>query len=399
MNVRRSTLMLLVSASLFLTIHARAGEECTSAVISPAGSTTGSAVLWKNRDTDSLSNKVVYVRETPYSYLALVNHDSPSGRQAWTGLNSAGFAIMNTVAYNLPEKSGETKDLEGLIMADALRTCATIEDFEKFLQANLGPDLGALTNFGVIDASGKAFLYEVHNHGFKKIDAAAAPEKYIVNTNFARSGDEGTGAGYLRFDRAKQLFASLPAGPVDPFMILTRFSRDTGHTLLNSPSPDEWKKRSASKPLWLDGRHTIDRPDTSAAVVIVGRNPADPDSVATMWVIPGEPLTAIALPLWVEAGRSPEPLWNGEKAPLWQESMRIKQLIHPFAESDKKEYLLASKLDNSEGTGYLPSILREEAGVVSATKEFLKAKHSPAELAEFQDRMAARAMTAMRAVK
>lgn len=397
MNVRSIFLGLVLTLSFALTV--RAGEECTSVVISPAGSTTRSAVLWKNRDTSALSNKVVFVRESPYNYLALVNHDSASGRQAWTGLNSAGFAIMNSVAYNLPEKSGETKDLEGLIMADALRTCATIDDFEKLLQANLGPDFGALTNFGVIDASGKAFLYEVHNHGFKKLDAAAPPEKYIVNTNFARSGEEGTGAGYLRFERAKQLFASLPAGPVDPFTILTRFSRDTGHTLLNNPAPVEWKKRSASNPLWLDGRHTIDRPDTSATVVIIGRNPDDPRSIATMWVIPGEPLTAIALPLWVEAARSPEPFWNGEKAPLWQESARIKQLIHPFTESDKKEYLLVSKLDNAEGTGYLPSLLREEAGIVKETNEFLKSNHSAEELAAFQGRMAERVLKAMTGVK
>jgi hypothetical protein len=30
-------------------------------------------MLWKNRDTDNLSNKVVFVREAPFSYLALVD--------------------------------------------------------------------------------------------------------------------------------------------------------------------------------------------------------------------------------------------------------------------------------------------------------------------------------------
>lgn len=374
-------------------------EQCTSAVLSPAASATGGAVLWKNRDTDTLSNKVVFVRETPHSYLALVNYDAASGRQAWTGLNSAGFAIMNTVAYNLPEKSGEMKDLEGLIMADALRTCATVADFETFLQANLGRDLGALTNFGVIDAAGKAFIYEVHNHGFQKIDAAAAPEKYLVNTNFARTGESGEGAGYLRYDRATQLFKALPAGPVDPFTILTRFSRDTGHALLRHPAQSEWKQMPATPESWIHTRHTINRPDTSTAVVIVGRNPADPASIATMWVIPGEPLTAVAVPLWVEAGRSPELLWKGEKSALWEESKRIRKLIRPLPEKEKEEYLLVSKLDNAAGTGYLPKLLETEADIVRETSAFLKTPHTPVELAEFQDRMAARALTAMQAVK
>jgi len=374
-------------------------EQCTSAVLSPGGSVTGGAVLWKNRDTGILSNKVVFVRETPYSYLGLVNHDAASGRQVWTGLNSAGFAIMNTVAYNLPQRAGELQDLEGIIMADALRSCATVEDFEQYLQANLGPDLGARANFGVIDGAGKAFLFEVHNHGFRKFDAAATAGKYLVVTNFARSGETDAGAGYLRFERASELFRALPPGPVDFRTILTRFSRDCGHTLLRNPDPKEWKKFPAEAELWLHSRHTLNRTDTSAAVVIVGKNPADPYSVATMWVIPGEPLTAVAVPLWVEAGRSPEPLWKGDKAPLWDESARIKRIIRPIAETDKEEYLLVSKLDNADGTGYLPKMLEAEAGILRETEAFLKTRPTLSDRAEFQDRMAARALAAMQAVK
>ena len=132
------------------------GEQCTSAVIQPAGSTTGGPVLWKNRDTDVLSNKVVFVDEQPYDYLCLANFDAPSGRSCWAGLNSEGFAIINTVAYNLPEPGGEMEDLEGLIMADALRSCRTVADFEAYLSANPGRDLGSLANFGVLDAEGGA---------------------------------------------------------------------------------------------------------------------------------------------------------------------------------------------------------------------------------------------------
>ena len=110
-------LRLLIAGSFLLAAPAVFGEnraeQCTAAVISPAASAAGGAVLWKNRDTAVLSNKVVFVRETPYSYAALINAEGASGRQAWAGLNSAGFAVMNTVAYNLPQKSGELQDLEG----------------------------------------------------------------------------------------------------------------------------------------------------------------------------------------------------------------------------------------------------------------------------------------------
>ncbi len=46
-------------------------EECTSAVLGPAATVSGAPVLWKNRDTNTLSNRVVFVDERPYSYLCL----------------------------------------------------------------------------------------------------------------------------------------------------------------------------------------------------------------------------------------------------------------------------------------------------------------------------------------
>jgi len=376
-----------------------AGEECTSAVVISTASKTGAPLLWKNRDTDVLSNRVVFVRDVPHSYLGLVNVSTPNGRQVFAGLNSAGFAIMNTVAYNLPKQSGEMEDLEGIVMADALRTCATVEEFERYLQAGLGPDLGSWANFGAIDSSGKAWLFEVHNHGYQRLDAAAAEAGYLLNTNFARSGAEGKGAGYLRFERAERLFSKFPRGGVDPRTILTRFTRDLGHVLLRQPGLDEARATPSETELWAFTRDCINRPSTSAAAVIVGRNPADAHSVATMWVIPGEPVTAIAVPVWVEAGASPAPLWEGEEAPLWRESLRIKRIIHPKPEGNKKEYLDLTRLENADGTGFLPALLAAEAAIVDETEQFLKRAHTAEELRTFQDAMAARALATLQSIR
>ena len=378
---------------------AQTREQCTTAIISPAASADHVPVLWKNRDTGSLSNKVVYVGDTPYSYLGLVNADAPGGRHVFAGLNSAGFGIMNSVAYNLPRKSGEMEDLEGIIMADALRTCRGVEDFERYLQTNLGPDLGSWANFGVIDADGKAYIFEVHNHGYEKLDADAAESKYLVNTNFSRSGEEGEGAGYLRFERASRLFAGFAPGQVDYRTILTRFTRDLGHVLLDQPTLAEARGTSQDQDLWLFNRDCINRPSTAAAVVIVGKDPSDPASVATMWVIPGEPVTAIAVPVWVEAGSSPAPLWDGEQAPMWGESLRIKDIIHPMSEGNKGDYLNLTRLDNADGSGFLPLILETEADIIAETLEFLAGSHSSDEYASFQNRMAERALATLKAIQ
>jgi hypothetical protein len=388
---------ILVIALLLTAVRPFPAPGCTTAVISPLAGSGGRPVLWKNRDSDFPNNKVIYVREAPYSYVALVNAEDRSGRWAYAGLNSAGFAIFNSVAYNLPERSGEMKDLEGTIMADALRTCSTVDDFERYIQENLGPSLGSLANFGVLDAEGGAALFEVSNHTCKKYLAADAPEKYIVNTNFARSGETGTGAGYLRFERASQLFREPPAGGITPQWILSRVSRDTGHVLVKQLSFPEFRSVSAAKPVWIATRDTIDRDATSAAVVVSGRKPGEENSLATFWVQLGEPLFTVAVPLWLEAGTVPAELQLGEKAPICLEAGRLKRLARPYPESDRREYLDASRLDNREGTGFLPGLLKAEREILSLTEAFLKARRSPDELAAFQERMAQKALAALRA--
>ena len=74
-------------------------RACSTAVFGPAATADGAPLLWKNRDTDVLSNKVVFVPEKPFSYLGLVNAEETSGRSVYAGLNAEGFAIFNSVAY------------------------------------------------------------------------------------------------------------------------------------------------------------------------------------------------------------------------------------------------------------------------------------------------------------
>jgi hypothetical protein len=391
-----SSLLLLVIVLLVgLPLPSRG---CTTAVISPGANREGRPMLWKNRDTDILNNKVIFVSESPYSYLALVNAEDRSGRWVYVGLNSAGFAIFNSVAYNLPANGREMKDMEGTIMADALRKCSSVADFENYIQENLGPSLGSLANFGVLDAQGGAALFEVSNRAYKKYLAADFPEKYIINTNFARSGEAETGAGYLRFERASQLFRQIIPGQISHSQILSQFSRDTGHPLVQQPAFSQFKNISGKKPFWIATRDTIDRNSTAAAMVVCGRIPSQKNSLATLWVMLGEPLFTIAVPMWVEAAVSATPFYQGEKAAMYVESKRIKKIARPYSEIDRCDYLDATRLDNREGTGFLPRLLQTEKKIFDLTEEFLKLPHTPAELAAFQEQMAAKALAALRAI-
>lgn len=182
-------------------------------------------------------------------------------------------------------------------------------------------------------------------------------------------------------------------------VILSNFTRDIGHVLLKTPDLGDLGEIPAGEDRWMNSSDCISRQITASAVVMVGRKPGDSLSVATLWVIPGQPLAAIAVPVWVEAGCSPEALSNGTDAALWTESLRIKNLLWPYKERDKINYANLSKLDNASGTGFLPVLRRTENEIISLTEEFLKKKHSTAEFAAFQNQMAEKALETMRGIK
>ncbi len=299
-------------------------QECTTGIFAGESTADGRPMLWKNRDTDQLSNKVVFVEDKPYNYLGVVNAEDTDGRMVWAGVNAVGFAVANSVAYNLPQKSGEQADLEGIIMSDALRTCETLADFERFLGRSLGPDLGSRANFLAMDAKGGAAIFETHNHGFTRVDASTSPTHYLANTNFSRSGAADQGAGYLRFDRETALLEAAKPGTFTPAWVLQTAARDLGHALISHPAREDWNKLPADRPVWIHTNYTINRASTANVVVVHGVKPGEDPRRTTMWVALGEPVCSIAVPLWVSAGTPPAATWEGATAALTAESMRLK---------------------------------------------------------------------------
>jgi len=395
----RIALMAVIAAGLGLHLSAGSGsEECTTLVATGAATASGGPLLWKNRDTGTLSNKVILVTEHPYSFLALIDADDIVGRAAWAGINTAGFAIANSASYNLPQPAGEAQEQDGVVMAEALRTCRTVGDLEQLIARRQGKRLGVRSNFFAIDADGGAAIIETHNHGYTRYDASAFPGQRLANTNFSRSGGENEGSGYLRFDRESQLLRTVAAEPLDAATVFRLLARDLSHPLVRHPSREEWKLLPADTPYWIHSNYTIDRPSTAAAVVIQGVRPGQDPAHSTMWVALGEPVTTIAVPLWVAAGVPPEEVWQGKDAPITTEALRLKGLLRPLKSREKAEYLDLTRLDNVSGTGWLPGLLAVERDIVSETEVLLKKRPTPAELAVFQKAMASRAHAALKAV-
>ncbi|MGD1047206.1 MAG: hypothetical protein ABR899_00465 [Candidatus Krumholzibacteriaceae bacterium] len=390
---------LLLILSLAATVTDARADECSTAIITSAATVDARPILWKNRDTDHLSNMVVFVNDAPYSYLGIVDADDPSGRRVWVGLNAAGFAIMNTVAYNLPKKAGEAEDLEGVIMADALRLCKTVDDFESYIKRNTGRALGSQANFGVIDAAGGAADFEVHNNGYKRLNVADEPQKYLLVTNFARSGEAGKGRGLVRFDRLTELFRAKTDAKYSVTDVLETFARDTRNPILANPGPAKKEKLPAGKPYYIYTQQTIDRASTAAAVVLQDVVPGKDPKDATMWVILGEPVTGIAVPLWVEAGEVPPELFGEGAAPINQECMRLKTLMRPWKDDERVDYLDLTKLDNGAGGGWLALLVKKEQDIVKRTEAFLATNPGKAEKAAFQRQIASEVLQTLKGIQ
>ena len=389
--------LLLIALTGIAAWSADDAEECTSLVATGAGTVDGASLLWKNRDNPSeLSNKVVLVEDKPYNYLALVDGEPGNGRLAWASLNSIGFAVANTATDNLPPS--EPSGSPSILMGDAARTCATVDEFEEFLQHNFGRNRGTRSNFLAVDAKGAAAIFETHANGFKRLNAVDAPEQYLGNTNFSRSGTADQGHGYLRFDREAVLLKAAPAGRLSVDYVLQVMARDLGHPLLHHPERAEWRTFAPDTPVWLHTNYTIDRPSTASAVVIHNVKPGEDPRRATMWVILGEPLTSVAVPLWVAAGTPPAELWEGKEAALLRESARLKNLLRPLKSAERREYLDVTRLDNAAGSGWLPTTLAAERETFTQADDLLKRNPSVAELAAFEKSAAARTLALLRKI-
>ena len=178
---------------------------CTTFLISGKYTADGKPILFKNRDSDQKQNSLAFFNDGRYKYIALVSGEEDWNKSVWGGYNEAGFAIINSNAYN--NNIGDTskfKNQEGLIMKLALQKCISLKDFEKLLDS-LPKPMGLNANFGVIDAYGGAAFYETGNYDFKKYDVndkAIAPNGFLVRTNHSMRGDLTKGYGFCRYNTA-----------------------------------------------------------------------------------------------------------------------------------------------------------------------------------------------------
>ncbi len=189
-------------------------QECTIGVAAGRATVDGRPLLWKVRDQPAAPNNEVYYNGSlAHRFVAVVDANGRDASSAWLGVNEHGFAVLNANVEDLANAKAPLAN--GGFMREALGGCRSVAEFVALLDStNGGRDTHG--NFGVIDSTGAAFMFEVSPDTFWSYDTEADPRGFIVRTNFACHDTAGTGIhglpGEKRFVRAQNYVGDLAAG-------------------------------------------------------------------------------------------------------------------------------------------------------------------------------------------
>jgi len=371
----KKILFLIMVSSLYAMVNE--ATACTTFIISGKHTADGRPILYKHRDTGTPDNALVYFTDGKYPYIGLVDATSTGMSMVWGGYNSAGFAIMNSAAYN--NNIGDTAkliDREGIVMKLALQQCATLADFEKML-TELPKPLGVDANFGVIDASGGAAYYETGQQGFKKIDAndpAVAPFGYLIRTNHSFTGVIDKGSGYIRYaTAANAMNIAAAVNRLDPQYLLNSISRNLTHSL-TKVNLREAIPADDSQPDFRSFDDFIPRYSTASVIMVVGAKNGEEPSNTMMWTVLGFPLVTVAVPVWLSAGKELPRLLSMKDdfhAPLCDAAMKLKSQCFPIVRGSGYKYINLAAVINAENTGIMQQIEPVENEIFTRTRELM----------------------------
>lgn len=337
---------------------------CTSAVISGKYTKDGRPLLWKHRDTRNLLNKMVFINSGKYSFTGVANSTDSLNKNIWYGINSEGFAIMNTASYNINYDTIKEMGGEGVFMKRALEECADINDFEQLLRS-LEQPTKLSANFGVIDAKGGAAYFEVGNFKIEKIDVndpKVAPFGFVIRTNYSFTGDKVfDGHGYIRYETAERIMMkAVKENNLTAKTIIHELSRSLKHSLTGI---DLYKystipENRVTNVFFLD---FIPRKSTASVAVIQGVRKGEDPAYTTMWTVLGWPLSTVCIPVWNNPDVGLPKIFNYDNrlknSPMCFLGMEVKKSAYPYRwKGHSENYIDINKLVNADHTGCIQII-------------------------------------------
>ncbi len=367
-------ILFLSIVAIVLSIDAIA---CTSAIFSGKTTKDGRPLMWKNRDTGELNNRLENFRGPIYSYTALVNSPDSKG-ETWAGSNEAGFCIMNTASYNLAVEKLKEVDGEGVLMAKALGVCKNLKDFENFLDTLKRP-MPIEANFGVIDADGGAAYYEVNSRTWSKTDVNdphVAPQGYVVYSNYSYTGRYDAGMGYVRFATADNTINKAIARhiPITPKWIMDNLSRSFYHSVLDV---DLVKSNiTAATDGWFIDQDFIPRKSTSAVSIFQGVKKGEDPKNTIFWCALGYGPLAVTIPVFMKYQILPDVMVKHTEEPynseLCDAVLKVKEEVFPIKRGNGSKYFRFGKLYNKDGNGYMQQLSSVENSIFDAAESLIE---------------------------
>lgn len=316
------------------------GEACTSAIVSAKASADGRPFIWKHRDTGTEHNFLERVAsEGCLTFVGLFNGGDSLLRDAWMGMNEAGFMIINTASYNLAPDTARFVDNEGVVMRRALETCRSVEDFCNLLDTFPKP-MGVQANFGVLDSNGDGGYFETDDYGYTPyLLSDSVP--VLIRTNFSVSGNDTDGMGYIRYRNACDLLGEPPYAPA---MFVDGLSKSFYHSLLGRDMSAEAEGR------WVIDQDFIPRYSSSASIVVVnGLSDRDSDLMTALLGYP--PVAESHVVRVDDVPDDVRPVAEGWRAPACNRAIERKRRVFPIGRGSGKHYI---------DMDYLRPLLRRE---------------------------------------
>ncbi len=287
--------------------------ECTTGIASGAATVDGRPLLWKNRDLGGGINQEFHYKDYgPFPYISITYAGETD--EYYGGINAVGFAVENSNSYNLPagvwQNGWGWGDDDGFIMAQALATCRTVDDFQRFLDSTNVDGRTLNCNYGAFDAYGGAAMFETAGFTYTRFDAIDAPGGFLVRSNYSYSGNSPdrpqSSWGPHRHNAAYQLFRSaVESGGLTVHYIIQRVCRDLSIETLN-PYPLPFDGYYDVYPYGcIPNNEAVCRSTTRGVMVAQGVRPGEPPENTILWSMAGSPLTSVAIPVWVRAGEVP----------------------------------------------------------------------------------------------
>lgn len=341
---------------------------CTSVIVSGRVTKDGRPMIYKNRDTSTLHNMTLVVQGRVYRYIGLVNAEDTAPVNVWGGHNEAGFAIINTAAYNLNGDGGDT-DGDGILIRKALELCATLADFETLLDTVKKPR-EVNSNFAVLDAQGGCAYYETGNFDYVKFDAndpETAPDGYLMRTNFGTTGNHKLDLGVERYCAITDFMAeACKEGKMEHDYLITAISRHLKHGVTKLDMLD-FMPENEEDTRYFPFVDYIVRHSTASTILVQGVRPDESPLNTVSWTIIGWPLTTVAIPLVITpSGKLPAIVTDDGTGHSWlnEKGLELKKRVFSLEAGNTTTYGDLSKLFNKQGTGILQQIQPIEAEVI-----------------------------------